>query len=105
MNPTVEIYGKPNCLKCMAAGAKVELYVERRGLTGQVKVIKYNLETIDGRAMACFRDVDWGGNTPVVLFLGQDIEKERVVGSIDSTQIEDGLNKILEETHSAEVNI
>lgn len=53
----IRIFGKTDCAKCEAVKKKVNFFLEKWGVAGQVPVIFVNLDTVEGRADGAFYDV------------------------------------------------
>jgi len=53
----IEIFGNPACAFCRTTKNKLSHFLRKWGCSGAVELVFVDLDTVDGRAEAAFRDV------------------------------------------------
>ncbi len=53
----IEVFGKEGCALCQSTKRKLQHFIEKWEMAGNVEMTFVNLETEDGMAEAAFRDV------------------------------------------------
>ena len=75
----VLIFGDPFCAKCKNARIKLEAMLIKKGISVQW----YDIDTVNGRALAAFYDLDL---KPLIIVKKQGVEQARWQGEIPYTQ-------------------
>jgi len=63
-NTSIKIFGKPNCAKCRTTKNKLEFFLPKWNVSNKIKMVFYDMDTVEGLAEGAFYDVD---NVPTTL--------------------------------------
>jgi thioredoxin-like negative regulator of GroEL len=92
----LRIFGKKGCAKCTTTKTKMEHFLKKWNLQDKIRLLFFDLDTVDGRAEGCFLDVTKIPTTiledsgkPIARWDGEIPESSRIKMYLEELNVKD----------------